>query len=214
MKKVTRVIAGLVLMSATFSGCTDSSNSNSRVVNSNSTNMNSNAARTNQTSSGSADLGQVLASTSVSVDDRVKAIDIYVSEVEAKLPSLTRKEILLKPDDLKGVTEANVSRVHAYSDGPTLRRIKIYPTGTSQKTEEFYLYNDKLVFVFIEAQGAGKQGDNPTAKGDKLYFGNEGLTAWYGEDGKAKDPSSSEFKKMGEKLMSEIVAFRNLAGRS
>jgi hypothetical protein len=133
-----------------------------------------------------------------------------VSEIEAKLSGLTRRERILKPEDLKGITDGNWSKLHAYYDGATLKRIKIYPAGASQKTEEFYLYNDRPVFVFIEPEGANKQGDDRGAKGERAYFGNEGLIAWYGEDGKAKDPAGADFKKMGDKLAGETAAFRRL----
>lgn len=212
MKKRTSGIAAMTVVIATLSSCANSSNSNTPVVNTNTANANANVARTTPTPSAMTDLGQVLASASSSSADRVKAIDAYVSDVEAKLPSLSRKEKDLKAGDLKGVTEASLEKIHAYYDGQNLKRVKTYPTGSSRKTEEFYFYNDKLVFVFVEAEGAGKTGDDRGAKGERLYFGNDGLFAWYGEDGKAKDPAGSEFKTMGGKLTTEALAFRKLAG--
>jgi hypothetical protein len=215
MKRAIYLIVGLTLISATFSGCGESSNNtNSRPANANSTNTNTNATRNtanaNQTSAGSTDLAKVLANASATAEERVKAIDAYVSETEAKLPNLTRKERDVTPADLKGITEAKVAKVHTYTDGTDVRRIKLYFEG-SQKTEEYYFHNDKLVYVFVEPQGAGKQGHDPAAKGDKLYFANDGLIAWHGEDGKAKDAASSEFKKMGEKLLAESAGVRKLS---
>ena len=103
-----------------------------------------------------------------------------------------------------------MEKLHAYYDGQTLKRIKTYPQGSSPKTEEFYFYDDKLVFVFVEPQGKGKEGDDPGAKGEKLYFDNNGLVAWYGEDGKPKDSASAAFKTKGSKMVVEAVAFRQL----
>lgn len=192
-------------------GCANTSNDNSRGANSNGTNANGNVAKTTPTPSNTTDIGQVLSNASSSADDRVKAIDAYVADVEDKLPSLTRKEKVLKPEDLKGVTEANLEKIHVYSEGQSLKRVKTYPKGGSRKTEEFYFYNDKLVYVFVEPEGEGKKGDERGAKGEKLYFDNNGLVAWYGEDGKPKDPAGSEFKTKSSKMVAEAAAFRKLA---
>jgi hypothetical protein len=154
---------------------------------------------------------QVLSNASSSADDRVKAIDAYVADVEAKLPGLTRREKILKPEQLKGVTEASLEKLHGYYDGQSLKRLKTYPKGGSHKTEEFYFYNNKLVFAFVEPEGEGKIGDDRGAKGDRLYFDDNGLVAWYGEDGKPKDPAGSAFKTKGSKMLVEAVAFRELA---
>ena len=151
----------------------------------------------------------MLSNASSSVDERVKATDAYVADVEAKLPGLTRKEKVLKPEELKGVTEANLEKLHGYYEGQSLKRLKTYPKGGSRKTEEFYFYNDKLVFVFVEPEGEGKKGDDRGAKGERLYFDNSGLVAWYGEDGKPKDPASSAFKTRAKRWCSRQSLFAN-----
>ena len=204
-----RLVQLIIVMSlgATFSGCASSTNNNSPAANANSTG----AQRTTPTPS-KTDLGQALSNPSSSTEERIKATDAYVADVEAKLPNLTRKERILKPENLKGVTEASLEKIHAYYDGQSLKRIKTYPTGGSQKTEEFYFYNEKLVFVFVEPQGKGKTGADQGAKGERLYFDNNGLVAWYGEDGKPKDTASTAFKTQSGNLVLEAVAFRQLAG--
>ena len=211
MKRMICLIVGLTLV-AVLGGCGGpANNTNSRPANANSTNTNaaSNTANANQASSASTDLAKALGNTSATVEERVKAINAYVSETEAKLATLTRKERAVTAADLKGITEAKVSKVHSYTDSAALRRIKLYFEG-SEKTEEYYFHNDKLIYVFVEPKGAGKQGHDPAAKGDKLYFANDALIAWYGEDGKAKDAASSEFKKMGDKMLTESAGVRKL----
>ena len=202
----TNILMGLISVAV---GCADSTNNNSAAT-SNGANVNAGAVRPASTPSNTKDFEQVLANASSSADDRVKAADAYVADVETKLPNLTRKEKVLKPGELKGVTESNLEKLHAYYDGQNLKRIKTYPTGGSGKTEEFYFYNDKLVYVFVEPGGKGKEGHVPGAKGDKLYFDNNGLAAWVGEDGKRKDPAGSEFKTMSNKMVTEATAFRTL----
>jgi len=196
----------LALLCATLLAC-DSTNTNSTAVNSN---ANASAALTTPTPS-KPDLGQALSTPASNPEERVKATDAYVADIETKLPGLTRKERILKPDQLKGTTEADLEKLHAYFDGQTLKRIKTYPKGNSPKTEEFYFHDDKLVFVFVESEGKGKEGDAPGAKGEKLYFDSSGLVAWFGEDGKPKDSASGAFKTKGDKMLVEAVAFRQLS---
>jgi hypothetical protein len=198
--KVTTCIWTLVLAAAGLAllACGDTSNSNARPANANAAVAPpANVAKTT--------------APPVNAEARVKEIDAYVSQVESKMSSMTRKETKVRPEDLKDVTEFAVSKIDTYSDNTTLKRLKAYPTAASQKTEEFYLENGKLVYVILEPQGGAQKNDLPDAKGEKLYFGDTGLIAWLGEDGKAKDTASPDFKKMGDKLQSELAAFRQLA---
>ena len=73
-----------------------------------------------------------------------------------------------------------------------------------------YFHDDKPVFAFIENDGMGKKGDASEAKGDKFYFGSEGLIAFLKADGNKVDASSEEFKKYNEKLIREANAFRGI----
>jgi hypothetical protein len=86
----------------------------------------------------------------------VSAIDAYVRGVEKDAPSLTRKEAKLSEGELKTVTDEGWTKIHTYSDGAALKRMKMYPSGDSTKTEEFYYHDGKPVFVFLEENGAGE----------------------------------------------------------
>ena len=143
--------------------------------------------------------------------DQVQQIDNYVREVEGKISSYTRKEEQLSPEALKKVTDENWSKIHTYSDGKALKRMKLYPASGSQKTEEFYYQNNKPVFVFLEQNGAGKENHDASAKGDKYYFANGKLVAAMSADGKAMDISTADAKKMATKLQKESQAFRAAA---
>lgn len=150
----------------------------------------------------------VAASNNKKSEDRVRKIDAHVVKVEESLSKLTRKETMLKPDSLAKVTDEKWSKMHTYSDGSSLERLKVYPTSGSQKTEEFYYDNGNLVFVFVEAEGADKEGHDANAKGTKYYFGDKGLFAVVDSDGKIVDPTEGKTPAMGEKLQRESKAFR------
>ena len=86
--------------------------------------------------------------------------------------------------------------------------MKLYPPAGSRRTEEFYYHDGKPVFVFLEANGAGKENYDQTATGDKYYFADGKLIAATAADGKSIDVKSAEAEKMSEKLQKESEAFR------
>ena len=155
------------------------------------------------------ELGTVLSNSASSVKQKVAAIQTYVAHVEKGLSSDKRKEVMLREGSLKAVTDENWKAVHGYYDGDTLTRVKMYPQEGSKKTEEFYFYNNEPVFVFVEENGAGKEGHDKNAVGSKYYFSGHELIASTAPDGKAIDNSSAESEKMSGKLEKESVAFRN-----
>src|SRR6476646_5295221 len=78
-------------------------------------------------------------SPSLGVSEKVSAIDAYVRSVETNISSSQRKEQMLSPGELKNVTNENWTKIHTYSDGADLKRMKLYPTAGSQRTEELYI---------------------------------------------------------------------------
>lgn len=219
MKKLLLTVLAPVLLSACSGGQT--ANNSAKNMANNSANNSAAAKNTANTAAPNGEKTAELkayADTSMSADDRIKAIDAYVKGMEKNLPSnnpegtagtLKRKESNISNDSLKDATDEKWSKMHTYYDGEKLKRIKVYSPEGEKKTEEFYFYDDKAVFTFIENEGAGKKGDSLEAKGDKFYFGSEGLFAWIKENGSKADASSEEFKKYKEKLPKEISAFRN-----
>ena len=145
---------------------------------------------------------------SLDVSEKVSAIDAYVRSVEKNISSSQRKEQMLSPGELKKVTNENWTKIHTYSDGADLKRMKLYPPTGSQRTEEFYYRDGKPVFVFLEENGAGKENHDQNATGDKYYFANGKLIAAIAADGKSIDVKSPEAEKMSEKLQKESEAFR------
>jgi hypothetical protein len=146
--------------------------------------------------------------TSPGVSEKVSAIDAYVRSVEKNISSSQRKEQRLTPGELKKVTNENWTKIHTYSDGADLKRMKLYPAAGSQRTEEFYYRDGKPVFVFLEANGVDKENHDQNAVGDKYYFAHGKLIAATAADGKSIDVKSAEAEKMSEKLQEESEAFR------
>ena len=150
----------------------------------------------------------ILSDNKAGVSEKVSAIEAYVRSVEKNISSSQRKVQMLSPGELKKVTNENWTKIHTYSDGADLKRMKLYPPAGSQKTEEFYYHDGKPVFVFLEENGAGKENHDQKATGDKYYFTDGKLIAATAADGKSIDVKSAEAKRMSEKLQKESEAFR------
>ena len=138
---------------------------------------------------------------------RVREIDAHVRSVEAKRTSLTRHETMLDPATLAKTTDEKWTKLHTYSDGKNVQRLKVYPTEGSQKTEEFYYDGNRLMFAFVEPKGVGNEGHDANAKGTKYYFDKNGLIA-VATNGKLSAPDEKA-RAMGEKLQRESKAFRD-----
>lgn len=149
-----------------------------------------------------------LSDKKASMSDKVGAIDAYVRGVEKSASSLTRKEATLSEGQLKKVTGEKWTKIHTYSDGAALKRMKMYPGGDSKKTEEFYYHDNKPVFVFLEENGAGKENHDANAVGDKFYFADGTLIEAKSSDGKTMNIKSADVMKMSRKLQKESTAFR------
>jgi len=150
----------------------------------------------------------ILSGNKAGVSAKVSAIEVYVRSVEKNISSSQRKEQMLYPGELKNVTNENWTKIHSYSDGADLKRMKLYPPADSQRTEEFYYHDGKPVFVFLEANGAGKENHDQNTTGDKYYFTDGKLIAATAAGGKSMDVKSAEAEKMSEKLQKESEAFR------
>ena len=74
---------------------------------------------------------------SVGVSEKVSAIDAYVRSVEKNISSSQRKEQMLSPGELKNVTNENWTKIHTYSDGAELKRMKLYPPRVHKRQRSF-----------------------------------------------------------------------------
>lgn len=218
MNKLFLVILGLVLLSA----CSGDNTANNTVKNT----ANNSAPANTAINTSKVDSGENIAELkayndkSMEMEDRIKTIEEYVKTIEAKLPkegtegtgdNLKRKETDISKETIKDLTDEKWANLHTYSDGNKVIRLKVYSAEGKKKTEEFYFLDDKPVYAFIENDGMGKKGDSSEAKGDKFYFGSEGLFAYIKADGSKIDPTSEEFKKYNDKLTKEAGALRTIA---
>jgi hypothetical protein len=150
--------------------------------------------------------------TTAQTDNRqVQQTNSYVRDVEKNVSSYKRNEEKLSPGELKEVTDKEWNKIHTYTDGDQLKRMKLYPSDGSQRTEEFYYKDGNLVFVFLEENGLGKENHDANAKGDTYYFQDRKLIAAIGADGQPMNVNGSEAKRMEEKILKESRAFRAAA---
>ena len=141
---------------------------------------------------------------------RIGEIDAYVRTEEKRLPQLTRKETVLQEGALAKASDEKWSKIHTYSDGGKVARLKVYPAAGGKKTEEFYYRDGQLVHVFIEPAGAGKRGYDAGARGEKYYFEKGKLLAAMQGD-KMAGTGDSNTRAMAAKLKRESDAFRKAA---
>ena len=157
-----------------------------------------------------ADLEKALHDSSATAKTKMEAIEKYVSHVEEKASDLTRKEESMAAADVKKVTDETWTKMHGYFMGEDLKRMKLYPAEGSTKTEEFYFYDNKPVFVFVEENGVGKENHDEKALGSKYFFVDGKLIAAMSEDGKSMDVDGAEAEKMSSKLQKEAKAFHGM----
>lgn len=155
------------------------------------------------------DLGSVLSQQSATTEAKTEAIQKYVTEVEAHLSSYTREEKEMG-ETLRGITEKHWKKAHGYYDGDMLKRAKLYATADSKETEEFYFYQGHLVFAFLEENGAGKEGHDKNALGDKYYFADGKLIGGTMADGKKIEMADAATENIAKRILKEAKKLQQL----
>lgn len=139
------------------------------------------------------------------------ASDAAVAAIEGRMATdLVRREIALEADALAGNSETVWSKMHVYSDAAGPVRIKLYPVADSEKTEEFYFQDGKLLLVVIEPQGSTESND-VDAPGERWYFADGVLRATVATDGSIGDATSAAAQAMAAKLLAEVEQLQVLA---
>ena len=151
--------------------------------------------------------------TVVDVNRRVTVLDLYVRGIEVRLRSpaaavgantLLRTSTNLRPGTFSDISDIPWGRIEAFYDGKELVRLRILPTpGPFTRSEEFYYSKGRLVYVYVEPDGARKRDPHVETTGDGYYFGSNGMIAWVFPDGRMADPKSSEFKAWAIQLERE-----------
>ena len=102
-------------------------------------------------------------------------------------------------------TKQKWEKFDAYYDGDKLVRLQVYPhKGISERTEEYYLMDGKLVFAFIQDKGPKNEGKDKGEPGKEFYFDNGKLIKYVNNTGR-EEANLDESKKMYEaKLPIEV----------
>lgn len=143
----------------------------------------------------------------VNTDEIVAGIQKYRAEGEAKLnqKAFTKKEIPLKTANVSENTKQKWERMDTYSEGDKLVRIMLYPhKGVSERTEEFYLKDGKLVFAFIQDIGPKHEGNDTGEPGKEFYFDNGVLIKYVNTSGEVAKNADEEKKMYETRLPYEI----------
>jgi hypothetical protein len=148
--------------------------------------------------------------SAVSAMNDTDTIDAYVSAVKARLATdLTRREVALAPDAFSGISTAQWTKLHVYSDGTEVLRVKLYPADAAKKPEAFYFRNGTLVMVSIEATTSAD--DEARSGGDERWYFDGSLHAIRASDGSSQDVSLAAAKEQGAKLLQEAERVLKLA---
>jgi hypothetical protein len=144
----------------------------------------------------------------VNTDELVGKISKFRTDTEAKLEKLTRKVIMLEG---AGVTEdihQKWEKMDVYNDGDKLVRIQAYPhKGVSERTEEFYFMDGKLVFVTIKDKGTEVKEGKDAGMGKEFYFDNDKLIKYVNNSGEESKNLDEEKKVYETKLPYEAKEF-------
>jgi len=113
----------------------------------------------------------VIPTEKVDNSNLVSEIDQMKNKIEADKSKLKQAEMSTK--DLRGQIKQKWSKIHFYSDGDKVVRVKTYPYDQiSERTEEFYFNDSKLIFAIIKDDGNKNQGDDEKVKSKMYYFNN------------------------------------------
>ena len=140
-------------------------------------------------------------------DETIAQIKKYREDGEQKLVDnkFIRKEVALTGDNVKETIKQKWEKMAAYYEGSKLVRIQLYPhANTSQRSEEFYLMDNKLVFAFIQDKGPKQEGRDMGQPGKELYFHNDKLIKFEDRSGEQATHAEQEKKMYESRLPYEI----------
>lgn len=150
--------------------------------------------------------------TKVNTDEQVAKISKFRADVEGKLDKLTQKVIKLDSKEIKEDIHQKWEKMDAYSDGDKLVRIQVYPhKGISERTEEFYYMDGKLVFVSIKDKGLEVKEGKDLGIGKEFYFDNDKILKYDNKSGEESKNIDEEKKMYESKLPFEAKEFFEIA---
>jgi len=102
----------------------------------------------------------------------------------------------------------------AYFDGSRIVKMTASYFGESGRaTEEYYYWNEKLIFVFRRDHTYDKpmSGKVVSTRANRFYFGNERLIRWINENGKVRSPGDGDFQDKEQELLKTSSTFLKAA---
>lgn len=142
----------------------------------------------------------------VNVKEVVTNVDQRRAEIEAMSKSMEPLEIDTK--ELRAKVAQKWSKIHFYASEGELRRVKTYPhEGISNRTEEFYFDNGKLILAVIEDDGSGEAGKTKDQL-DKMYYYANGEFVTESENAEEKEYQIN--KSDAEELMQEALEYQDI----
>lgn len=114
----------------------------------------------------------------------------YREEGEQKLndKKFTKKEVNFSGDGFREDLKQKWEKMDAYYEGDKVVRIQLYPhKGVSERTEEFYIMDGKLIFVFIQDKGPKHEGADMGEPGKEMFFYNDKLISYEDRSGEKTD---------------------------
>lgn len=144
--------------------------------------------------------GVVAAVTSTQTEDAIKTIRQHYATINKRASKYRKVK-----KDLSGFS-AEGGEMVAYFDGSSIAKIvNNYYGESGRASEEYYYWNEKLIFVFRKDYGydTPMSGKVVSTTESRFYFNNDRLIRWIDENGKQIAPSSSEYQdKQSEYLQS------------
>ena len=108
----------------------------------------------------------------LNIDSIIENIDLKRKEIE----QLKTAPIELTTENLRSKIKQKWSNLHFYIENDKLVKVKTYPhKGISERTEEFYAINEKLILAVIEDDGSGPKGKEKILLDKMYYFNNDSL---------------------------------------
>jgi hypothetical protein len=126
--------------------------------------------------------------------------------IESNLESLQKKTLLTS--NLRAQIKQKWSKIDYYIENGQVMRIKTHPYKTvSERTEEFYFEQGKLILAFIEDNGEKYTGKSDQRIGKTYYYWEDTVIK---EDNPTKEKETSVRNSDSERLLQEAKEYLEL----
>jgi hypothetical protein len=143
-------------------------------------------------------------------------------QIEATIPSIRQRYVAINRSvrkykkvkkELSGFSVEGGELV-AYFNGPQIVKIAVTYFGeTGRAIEEYYYWNEKLIFVFRRDYTYDKpmSGKVVSTEANRFYFSNDRLIRWIDQNGKARSLGGSDYQGRQQELLETSNKFLKAA---